>query len=295
MAASGGATAYFDTKLSPSADIYAIILDRGRQAFPAHPEITRYLTYLGWLNGEEWIPPLMLYWQSCQGDPTKLENMLKRLDRFAYGMRLLGIGGNKRLSRINAVIAAIAKGTIDQPSDHSLELSGEDLKNIAYNLGSLHTRSQQTCKLVLLRLNEFMGGPVDGLDPAVLTVEHVLPQKPARNSGWRAWFLDADARAQCTQSLGNLVLVSRIANERARNMELPKKLEAYFAPSEGAPLAITSELVGLKEWKTVDVQRREARFLAALNSMWSLDGGNTSTAAESTPKRRRRRARNSAE
>ncbi len=291
IAAHGGAKEFFDNILAPYAGIYETILSRGRHTYPTHPAIGRYLTYLNWLSGEDWVPPLMLFWRQCNGDPARIEPFLRALDRYSYGLRLLGIGTDKRLTRLNGVLESIRRGTVLSPGDQSLEFSREDLRNIQFNLRSLHTRSQQTCKLILLRLSALGGDAVETLNPADFTVEHVLPQKPGRNSDWRAWFSSAEEREECTQSLGNLVLISRDDNERAKNMELQKKFEIYFPDTGRPPLAITEELKGLTEWRVSDVKRREERFLATLNQMWSLTPPKTSPQAEVAAPARRRRTR----
>lgn len=294
IAAHGGAKPFFDDILVPYAGIYETILSRGRRAYPTHPAIGRYLTYLSWLNGEDWVPPLMLFWRQYNGNPTQIEPFLQVLDRYSFGLRLLGIGTDKRLTRLNGVLDSIRSGAALSPADASFEFTREDLRNIQFNLRSLHTRSQQTCKLILLRLSAFGGDAVETLNPADYTVEHVLPQKPGRSSHWRTWFSNAEEREECTQSLGNLVLISRDDNERAKNMELAKKFEIYFSDAGRPPLAITQELKGLTEWRAADVKRREERFLETLNQMWSLTPPKTGPQAEVAPPARRRRTRRNA-
>ena len=67
-----------------------------------------------------------------------------------------------------------------------------------------------------------------------LTVEHVLPKKHGAGSAWRGAFPDAQEREQCTEALGNLVLVSKAQNDKAGNLEFARKHAIYFPPSGGA-------------------------------------------------------------
>ena len=149
-------------------------------------------------------------------------------------MRIVGLGAEKRQGRFNSLLNAIKTGAIDGP-DSPLELSREENRSIAYNLRNLHSRSQLTCKLLLLRLNDEIAGKPQNLDPGDYTVEHVLPQRPGRNSQWRTWFPQPDERERSTHSLGNLVLVTREQNERARNADFARKLVAYFSGSKPEP------------------------------------------------------------
>jgi hypothetical protein len=274
--ASGGAERFLDDLLAPYAAIFADIRKGAADGTARTPTIGRYLTYLGWVGSAEWVPPLILFWHRCGGDAGRLEAFLVRYDRLCFGLRLLGIGADKRLSRFNAVLQAIRDGREPQAVDNPLDLTREEQRNILYNLRGLHARSQLTCKLLLLRLNDLIAGTPQHLDPSLLTVEHVLPQKPGRNSQWRTWFPLADERETCTQSLGNLILVTREQNDRARNMELPRKIAVYFADPQAAP-HISRDLKGVTEWRRDQIIAREQRLLALVNRLWQLDTGKVAT------------------
>ena len=265
---SGDAETFLTETLLP----YAMVLGAIRSA-SAHagmsPEADPRLRYLGWLGSHDWVPPLMLHWRMVAGDPGKLAPFLRRLDRLAYGLRLLGIGLDKRATRYRALIEAIRAGVPEGPG-HPLDLTRDELRLLAHNLRALHTRSQLACKLVLMRLNDVLAGSPQALEPGDLSVEHVLPQKPGRNSQWRQWFPVADERERLTQSLGNLILVSRHKNEEARNLDFVQKREVYFGEGAARLPLITRDLAGLSEWRPEDVRRREARMVEALDTLWDI-------------------------
>ncbi len=268
---SGDPETFVDGTLFPYAEILqAIQSARHGEASQATPAGMR-LVYLGWLGSHDWIPPLMLYWRTVGGDAARLDGFLTRLDRLAYGLRILGVGSDKRTVRYRAVLDAIRSGRIDEPSC-ALDLTRDEQRLIAYNMRTLHARSQLACKLVLLRLNDLVAGTPQGLDQSAFTVEHVLPQKPSRTSRWRDWFPDNEERERSTQSLGNLILVSRLDNEQARNSELDRKLEIYFGKGTEQP-ALTREIEGLTEWRPLDVKRREERLATLLNRHWQIGSG----------------------
>lgn len=291
----GGVEPFFQRTLQPYARIYETLQVRPVAKPADRSPVSRYLTYLGWLNSTDWMPPAMLFWHQCNGDPARLETFLCRLDRLAYALRMLGIGGDKRVTRFNALTAALREGRDLSLADSPLELSRDELRNINYNLRNLHTRSQLTCKLVLLRINDRMAGVPQDLDPASFTVEHVLPQKPSRSSDWRQWYQSADERERCTQSLGNFVLVTRSENDRARNLELARKLEVYFSGGPDAALHITRDLLGVTEWRPAQVLAREENLIEAIRALWQLElprtsnGNDGATAPEPQPARRKRR------
>ncbi len=291
---SGGPEPFFKDILEPYASIFAALTQPdNRNALS--PVIARHLTYLGWLGSAEWMPGVMLFWRKCDGDPARLENFLVRLDRLSYGLRLLGLGADKRRTRFLALLSAVRIGANFEAHDSPMELARDELRNIQYNLRNLHARSQLTCKLVLLRLNDELMDKPQQVDPGRLTVEHVLPQKPGRQSQWRTWYPTADEREASVQSLGNLVLVTKEENDRARNLELARKQEIYFARGPVEALAITRDVHGLAEWRQEQIKAREDRLLSLVNTLWRLDPVKGRPAADAkevvapAPKRRRTR------
>lgn len=290
VAQAGSAERFFDEWLEPYAGIMMAILE----AEGPTPAASRTLGYLDWLGSADWMPPAMLYWHQVGGYPARIEAFLLRLDRLAYSLRLLGIGADKRKTRFRQVLAAVRQHRGDA-DDGPLELTREECRNINYNLKSLHSRSQLTCKLLLLRVNDEIAGAPQNLDPTRYTVEHVLPQRPGRGSRWRTWFASADERETATQSLGNLVLVTLGQNSKARNAELERKLAVYFDPDGGPVPHITADLKGIEAWTPADVAAREARILASVDRLWQLDtqrgDGLPGEAADRVQPRPRRKVR----
>ena len=71
--------------------------------------------------------------------------------------------------------------------------------------------------------------------------------------------------------LGNLVLVTKTQNDRAGNLDFARKLDIYFN-FPGAPIPILNEdLRGRTEWKTADIQAREAQLMQLIEELWKLD------------------------
>lgn len=271
VAAAGGAATFVETMLEPYGRYLHAIRRAQHEGSPHSAEINRLLTYLGWLGSADWIAPTLLWWRLNADDPQKLIAFLGALERLAYLLRLLGMGADKRLARFHAVVVAIRRGVPLDARNSPLQLSREEQRNISYNLRNLHTRSPATCKLVLLRLNDELGGTSQNLSPADYTVEHILPQKPGRTSAWRSWFPSAEEREACTNSIGNLVLVTREQNDRARNADLARKLAIFFRTPGVIVPRITAELEGIAEWRAPQLLAREERLLGLIRSIWRID------------------------
>jgi hypothetical protein len=268
----GGAQAFIERVLQPAARILDRIGNARHEGQPQSAAITQLLRYLGWHSFSDWIPPAMLWWLEKGEDAKGLLAFLRRLDRLAFGIRILGIGGSKRARRFGAVVAAIGAGrSLDGP-DSPLEFLRPELKTIQHNLRDLHARNAPAAKHLLLRLADQMAGAPHSLtllDP--MTVEHVLPRKLPANSPWRGWHPDPAEREQCMESLGNLVLVTKAQNDRAGNLELTRKLDVYFN-THGAPIPVINEdLRGRTQWKAADIKAREAQLLQLIEQLWDFD------------------------
>ena len=164
-------------------------------------------------------------------------------------------------------------GAIQSDAGSPLELLRDEIRTIGYNLKDLHARSAPLCKLVLLRLNDEMAGRPQNLNAGDLTVEHVLPKKHGAGSAWRGAFPDAPEREQCTEALGNLVLVSKAQNDKAGNLEFARKHAIYFPPSGGAALAINEYVRRQKTWTPAQVRERDEDLMKRLAAIWNFGNG----------------------
>jgi hypothetical protein len=162
-----------------------------------------------------------------------------------------------------------------------------------YNLRDLHARDASTAKHLLLRLTDHMAGnPQSFSFPDDMSVEHVLPRKSNPNSQCRGWFADPSERESYTESLGNLVLVTKAQNDRAGNQDFARKLEVYFK-TPAAPLpALNEALRGVSEWKPPQIKAREAEMLRLIENLWNfglkISSSEAGEPAKNAPLRRRR-------
>jgi len=290
-ARNGGPLPFLEGVLAPAARV----LEELRQARPGQsPAIARTLTYLNRLRFSDWIAPAML-WQLQKGEnDAELAWFLAALDRLAIGIRLLGLGAHKRASWFGAVTTAIRNGEDLKAQNGVLSFSRQDVRTMQYNLRDLHARDASTAKHLLLRLTDQMAGEPQSLSfPDDMSVEHVLPRKSSPNSQWRGWFADPGEREIYTESLGNLVLVTKSQNDRAGNLDFARKLDVYFKTA-GAPLPTLNEtLRGLTEWKASQIKAREAELLRLIESVWTFGlklSSDEVAAATSGVLTRRRRA-----
>ncbi len=283
----GGAKPFLERVLTPLSRAYEQILRSADPSYEMAPDIRRHLVYLNRLNGSDWVPAAMVALAEHKGDEKTATLLLKEIDRLAHVWRLLCLGTGKRVRRFAQFIEAMKAGQALAPEAAASALTREEARSIAFHLRDLHRRNALVCKLVLLRLNDELTGELTMLDPADYSVEHVLPQRPGASSLWRRWLPSGEERDSCTESLGNLVLVTHKQNDRARNQDFERKKEVYESTEGGRePLAITRDVLRADSWRASDIRAREARLLALMANMWRISGSGWDAVKSAASERR---------
>jgi hypothetical protein len=291
-ARAGGGQTFVEKILQPSAAACDAILRAEHVGSPHSAAIRASLTYLSWMKGNvDWVPPALHCWLDASHDPAALAAFLRALERLSYLLRIQGRGNQRRLTRMRAVLGAVRNGQDLASPTSPLNVAREELRMVHHSLRDLHKRHAQVAKLVLLRLNDVLAGQPQNLDADDLTVEHLLPRKPGVNSPWRALFPDPADRERCAESLGNLVLVSKVQNDRAGNLDFARKREVLFGP--GPQLPINEFVSRQSQWTAQEIETREAELLQILDQIWQIGpapGRRAAPAAgDVTPPSRRRK------
>jgi hypothetical protein len=266
----GGAEAFITQLLRPAAAAFDDIRNARHAGSPHSKAIAASLRHLGWLRGGDWVPPTLLCWLKRGSDSAELAWFLAALDRLAYGLRILGMGTKRRGTRLGQLLQALHHGEDLRGAASPLRLTRDEQGTIRHNLRDLHARSAPMAKLVLLRLNEAMAGGAQDLPLDDLTVEHLLPRKPGANSRWREWFQDPAERGLCTESLGNLVLMTKAQNDKAGNQDFARKQEVLFKSGVTLPLPINDYVRRQTEWRAAQIKEREAELLGHLYRLWDI-------------------------
>jgi uncharacterized protein DUF1524 len=108
-------------------------------------------------------------------------------------------------------------------------------------------------------------------DDQTISVEHVLPQRPALDSKWVKLFPSREMRTKYVHRLGNLVLLSRGKNMRAENYDFDDKKEKYFTTDGGvSPFALTTQVLRYHEWTPTVIEQRQNKLINELKQLWRL-------------------------
>lgn len=270
-----GSERFLAEQLSPLAEAFDRVrtFASGPEA-ASHARLTAALISLNRLGKSDWVPAAIVAMTQFPSAPEQATRLMCEIERFSYLLRVLCYGAGKRQRRFAAVIQAIRSSPDGALNSPAWDITRDEQRTIAFHLKDLHRRNPGMSKLVLMRIEDEMAGQSLPIDPGKLTVEHLLPLRPAATSDWKRQVVDAEQRAYCTASLGNLVLVSERQNDKAKNKDFGDKLAIYREVEPGSPpLVLNADVVGSAEWLAADITARETRLLEVIARIWRIDLG----------------------
>ena len=267
---------FIDNVLEPYADAYQTVTDASYQSTGDSESVNQYLYYLNWIDNFDWIPPAMAFYKRNHRDPDLFLRFVQDLERLAYKMFIMRANINQRARRYRPILHAIRrKEDLFTPSS-PLQLSPDEQADLLSALdGPVYTRPRMP-KTLLLRLDSLLADVGAKYNHPTITIEHVLPQNPGRNSQWFIDFPDEEERMEWTHRLANLVLLSHSKNWQALSYDFNRKKKEYFQRRGVATFALTTQVISETEWTPEVLQRRQKELINAFKKEWRLGGATPS-------------------
>ncbi|HEY8312157.1 MAG TPA: DUF262 domain-containing HNH endonuclease family protein, partial [Gemmatimonadaceae bacterium] len=212
--------------------------------------INALLRWLGQIDNADWIPPAMIYLSRYHDEPARLVRFFTMLERLAASLMIRRQYAHRRIPRYHQVLRAIERGDDLSKPGSPIQLSQQERDEAIGVLGSdLYLMPPKPRNYVLKRLDSSLAGAGAVYDHKDLTVEHVLPRNPLKDSEWTSWFPTQSDRSRWVHRLGNLALLTRAKNREAYNYSFATKKRKYFATKDGvSPFALTTQVLQEDEW-----------------------------------------------
>jgi Protein of unknown function DUF262/Protein of unknown function (DUF1524) len=264
---------FIDSTLSPYAESFEVIINRRFLAARRAEEVNLWLLRLQRLDNADWLPPAIRFLSDYKDRPDEVAEFLRQLERLAYALFITRADVNVRNRRYALIFEAMSSSA-PAALMSTLALSEAEKKSVLTELDGPLYENPRTRLPVLLRLDEMLADSGAIYDHKTVTVEHVLPQSPARESDWMVAFPEKRLRDDWVHRVANLVLLSRKKNAQAQNYDFSKKKEKYFMVKGVSPFAITSQVLSESIWTPETLQRRQDMLLAKFASEWDLVAAN---------------------
>lgn len=239
-------------------------------AGPEWEGVNAWMRRLNQIDNDDWRPVALWALKNYQNDPVYLEAFLQKLERLAASFLLRRIYNTPRKKRYIQVLTQLINGAgLDA---EAFELTEDEKQDSIAMLDNKIYQHASVCKYVLLRLDSLLAqNPGATYNHKIITVEHVLPQKPRSDSQWLKDFTEEE-REYWTHRLGNLLLLNRKKNSNAGNYDFDKKKQTYFHATNGvAVFALTTQVLQEPSWNADVLQRRHEEFKNKLIKEWRLD------------------------
>lgn len=268
----GSSERFIDGVLVPYATAYREILRVGFGSGPAASGANEALVWLRALPNLDWVPPALAYVTRNRGDVVAVGKFLAGLERLAASLLIRRADVNGRIERYASVLTAVEDGADLLAAGSALDLDQTEARETVDSLdgGVYDEFSPKTRVYVLLRLDAALSSGGAVYDRARVTVEHVLPQGPAKGSRWDSEFSEEEQK-RWVHRLANLVLLTRKKNSAAQNWEFEQKKTVYFRTSDGvSPFALTTQVLQEAEWNPGVLERRQGELLDMFRALWRL-------------------------
>jgi len=264
------ATQFIKDELIPYANAYEEILHQRFESTTGAEDINRYFRYIKRVAETDWQAPAILFLSKHREEISKLKDFFQGLERLAMGMWLCRFNVNDRLKRYSNLLQQIENGT----SPDALVLSQEEIKTcksvLSGDIFNLSPKPKRSA--ILLRLDESFSSGEATYNLPTITIEHILPQTPPKDSKWLEWWPDAESRKLRTHQIGNLALLNRRQNSGAKNYAFDKKKSSYFLGKSGtSPFTLTTRVCQETEWTPVIWERHQDERVSKLLKIWSLE------------------------
>ena len=261
---------FIDVVLQPLSEAYQIVSRAAYESTRDAEKVNAYLRHLGRLDNYDWAPPAISFFERHRHDTKALFQFFRDLERLAYALFVMRANINVRISRYANVLHAIEKGDSLAADASALQLSADEKSSVITSLeGPIYLQTRVRMPL-LLRLDGLLADKGATYEHRVLSVEHVLPQTPAKGSIWLEWFPDEEDREQWTHRLANLVLLSRQKNTQAQNFDFERKKREYFQRKGVATFALTSQVLNQSDWTPDVLEKRQEDLVGRLRVEWRL-------------------------
>lgn len=261
---------FMDETLLPMAQAFGEIRGRSYESNRLSEDINRLLRWLSRIDNVDWEAPAILYLSRYPKNPEQLLSFFRDLERLAAGMMIRRANINHRLERYGRLLRAIESGEDLYHEDSPLQLKDEERKHVLEILDGNLYNMPRIPRPVLLRLDEALSEGEARYDHGVISIEHVLPQRPPDHGQWLEWFPDEEQREAWTHRLGNLILLSKRKNGQAQNFDFERKKREYFQRNGVSPFAITTEVINEEKWTPGMLEERQERLLEKLRGVWRL-------------------------
>jgi hypothetical protein len=257
---------FLSGQLTPHARLLANL--RSGEAIASSPDaeaIQCHINWMTWVDPHSWVAGAMQWLQVRGANAEDTLEFFRKLDRLVWVCRISGVDPSVQETRLLALMTEIEKGG-PVSNFTRLQIDTKLHADLVSNLRSINFANKSYAGLVLRRLSVLLGADSGPISREDVTIEHILPRNPPRNSEWRRLFRLPDDARTYSQQLGNVTLLSPRENQDAGTRAWGEK-RAILAAS---PFMLSRQAAEEEQWTARTILRRTDMLTARLLADWSV-------------------------
>lgn len=217
------------------------------------------------LQDRHWLAPAIAMVYAKREHPQFLLRFFRGLDRLSYTFFLGATRHDDRAERFARIVAAMDDEVL---LEAAFEIDPEEQAEVARRLRRPFARDAWRRRAIAARVNAVLPAGRNFAPGEDITVEHVLPTNHCTTWEQAGW--TSAQQHDCSELVGNWVIVTAAQNNRAGQRPLVFKLGVYFK-TDGAPIhAITEDVRDSESWTEERVRARTDAFAIALLAYWKM-------------------------
>jgi len=226
---------------------------------------------------DDWVPPLLAFYEKFENYQKNgksindfLFDFLINLEKKTVIEWVIGYTFTKRIQSLNEIVKIVEEESEPQNIINKVNpIKDNELKTkFKEKINSRDFYDENFAKYILLRidLEEWDPENFSGYQ-GTITIEHILPQNPSKDSEWVKVFTNEE-RDEWTNKIGNLVLLGKRKNSKAKNYNFKRKKEVYFFREGITPFKITNELYEIDKWDIEALKQRQEKLIQRLLELY---------------------------
>lgn len=217
------------------------------------------------LPSNDWIPPLLAFYKKFQHNYL-LEFTIKLSNKFSADW-ITQLGPSSRINNMANVLKGIEKAKSSKALISNDSIFNFSIPDVKRNISEQIYRKRYG-KYILLLL-EYLMHDHSTVFPEFtkLSVEHILPQKPASKSEWVKLFTPQEMEENI-HKLGNLLLISRKKNSALGRKDFLEKKKTYFTGYVSV-FPNSLRVMQYNEWTLPQLQQRQKELIKKVMNHFS--------------------------
>ena len=167
------------------------------------------------------MPPAIKFLADHIDDSDYILWFIRKLERLASYLLVTSQDVNHRMDRYKWILVEMDSNPHSSLANplKSIELTKWEKQKFADALaGEIYPMTAQRRNYIIQRLDSFVSDGAASYNSKVFTIEHVLPQNPAKDSEWMKLWPDEQEQKYWLNRIANLVPLTRRHNSEAQNL-----------------------------------------------------------------------------